>query len=323
MLPFHLRMSFVGCDPVCCLYPGKKTPVKRVTDDDDFSSVVVHVSSGKNTRSKGVSQKVDCRKSPRTKKDVEPDEQCMEKPPTPTKLTFYDITNWKGCYRSNLVTIVNRMATVSLRPAHIMYLKKTPFWKLFEAMLQSKIDQRKCRKFEESVLMVIRSYEKNSSAFRLGSKLVTFTRNDVQFIFGIECGVKEIDISCGSAASMEFVKRRDISPAQRLTSRNINFFIDKLLPSDKDEDVRDVVRLLCMHLFLSLFFSTSGTAVGWGYLKLMEDLEGMKEYDWAELITVAVMGSIHNHHKNPQKITGCVIALLVNILNCLHRSNLF
>ena len=304
-----------------------KTPEKCVTLDDDFSPVIIDVRSTAGSRHKVISESVGIRRSPRVKKIEEPVKRITEEPKKivkriseqpheAAKIPAVDLSNWQGCYRSNLITIVNKFSTIQLRPAHIVCLQSTPFWKLFEAMLHSKIDQRKCRKFEEFVIMVIRSYEKNHSAFRLGNKLVKLTRSDVQLIFGIDCGKKEIDFSKVNVTTVEFVKWRGISPAQRLTTKNINMLIDQLLPSEKDEDVKDVVRLLCLHLCQSLFFSTSGTAIGWGYVKIMEDLDIIKEYDWADLITSTVMASIHTHYSNPQKITGCVLVLLVRHMNC-------
>ena len=153
--------------------------MKVVAVIDDCSLDFVDERSGLTSSKKTISHLGGNRRSPRNKKVVVLEKESNNVQQEPIKIPSTNICNWSGCYRSNLITIVSKMNTIELRPAHIEGLKKTPFWKLFEAMLQSKIDQRKCRKFEEFVLRVIRSYDKSHTAFKLGNKLVKLTRNDV------------------------------------------------------------------------------------------------------------------------------------------------
>ena len=55
-------------------------------------------------------------------------------------------------------------------------------------MQNKQLDQRKCKKYEDIVMMLIGTYRKDKFAFMLGTKYVRFTRNDVILIFGISCG---------------------------------------------------------------------------------------------------------------------------------------
>ena len=67
-----------------------------------------------------------------------------------------------------------------------------------------------------------------------------------------------------------------------------------------------------MYTCLKLFFSISGTTVGWVFINYIEDINSMRKYNWAEAIRNTLMSSIEKYHKNPAKVTGCVMALLVS-----------
>ncbi|MBT1630337.1 hypothetical protein KK466_29775, partial [Klebsiella pneumoniae] len=51
--------------------------------------------------------------------------------------------------------------------------------------------------------------------------------------------------------------------------------------------------------------------IGWDILKYIEDLNEIKSYAWSEKICKVLMDSVDGHSSRPEKVTGCVIALLV------------
>ncbi|KAL7199673.1 hypothetical protein ACSBR2_021882 [Camellia fascicularis] len=96
--------------------------------------------------------------------------------------------------------------------------------------------------------------------------------------------------------------------------------LQKALKGKKKEDTEDVIRMLCIYTCLKLFFSTSGTIVGWVFLNYMEDINSMRKYNWVEAIRNTLMSSIEKYHKNLAKVTGCVMALL-KMLKILKMKN--
>ncbi|KAF7143417.1 hypothetical protein RHSIM_Rhsim05G0207800 [Rhododendron simsii] len=121
---------------------------------------------------------------------------------------------------------------------------------------------------------------------------------------------KHMDLAYASKESIDLVKRRKIKP-KRLTATGIKSILYKALKGNGKEDVEDVVRLLCMYLCCTLFFSKLGTKIGWVYLHYMHDLKSMKDYDWCEAIRYTLMNSIEKYQLQPKKASGCVITLLV------------
>ncbi|XP_028051451.1 uncharacterized protein LOC114256066 [Camellia sinensis] len=199
---------------------------------------------------------------------------------------------------------------IKLRNEHINGLKKTPFWALFDAILQNKLNYKQCRKYDDVALKIIQTYQPGSSgSFQLGPETVKLTTEDIKSIFGISCGDEPIHLGYGNKSRSSFLTRRSIQ-TERLSSTTIIDLLQKALKGKKKEDTEDVIRMLCMFTCLKLFFSISGTTVGWVFLNYMKDVNSMRKYNWAETIRNILMSSIEKYHKNPAKVTGCVMALL-------------
>ncbi|KAF7114281.1 hypothetical protein RHSIM_RhsimUnG0093700 [Rhododendron simsii] len=88
--------------------------------------------------------------------------------------------------------------------------------------------------------------------------------------------------------------------------------IKELKTSNKQHDIDDVARLLCLFLCATLLFSTTGTTVNWFYVHYMEDLEKVKEYDWASAIANYLLKSIHKNHKELRELKGCSMLLPIS-----------
>ncbi|KAL7224356.1 hypothetical protein ACSBR1_025754 [Camellia fascicularis] len=208
-------------------------------------------------------------------------------------------------------TIVKLLQHIKLRNEHINGLKKTLFWLLFDVILQNKLNYKQCRKYDDIALKIIQTYQPGSSgSFQLGPQTIKLTTEDIKSIFGISCGDEPIHLGYGNKSRSSFLTRRSIQ-TERLSSTTIINLLQKALKGKKKEDTEDVIRMLCMYTCLKLFFSMSGTTVGWVFLNYMEDINSMRKYNWAEAIRNTLMSSIEKYHKNPAKVTGCVMALLV------------
>ncbi|XP_028077920.1 uncharacterized protein LOC114279839 [Camellia sinensis] len=210
-----------------------------------------------------------------------------------------------------MVAIVTLLQHIKLRNEHINGLKKTPFWALFDAILKNKINCKQCSKYDDISLKIIQTYQLGSSgSSQLGPEIVKLTTEDIKSIFGISCGDEPIHLGYENKRRSSFLTRRYIQ-TERLSSTTIIDLLQKALKGKKKEDTEDVMRMLCMYTCLKLFFSTSGTTVGWVFLNYIEDINSMRKYNWAEAIRNTLMSSIEKYHKNPAKVTGCVMALLV------------
>ncbi|GMP31297.1 hypothetical protein CsSME_00005572 [Camellia sinensis var. sinensis] len=128
---------------------------------------------------------------------------------------------WRLTFRSNMGIIVKLLQHIKLRNEHINSLKKTPFWALFDAILQNKLNYKQCRKYDDIALKIIQTYQPGSSgSFQLGPETVKLTTEDIKSIFGISCGDELIYLGYGNKSRSSFLTRRSIQ-TERLSSTTI------------------------------------------------------------------------------------------------------
>ncbi|KAG5537923.1 hypothetical protein RHGRI_025123 [Rhododendron griersonianum] len=106
--------------------------------------------------------------------------------------TQVEQTQPTGSNRCNMQSIWRLLKDTKLSGRHIVSLKKTPFWLLFEAVMNSKLLSDNCRKYDEVVLKIIQSYEEESRSFIVGDRQLKLTKGHVKLIFGISCGEVEM-----------------------------------------------------------------------------------------------------------------------------------
>ncbi|KAH7866694.1 hypothetical protein Vadar_023676 [Vaccinium darrowii] len=174
-----------------------------------------------------------------------------------------EVNEGDGCgtpYRSSLGGIMTVIKELDLRDSHKRVLKLTPFWAIFEAIIDNKVTQSQCRKSDKMIIEIIESFDPDEGKFRIG-------------------------------------KRRQLLD---VTSADLG---------DDTDDVEDVVKLLCLYI-LHTFFFPMGINVKWVLFECVDDLERMRRYDWNGAIIKELMTSIKKYHKEPRKVSGCVMSLL-------------
>ncbi|KAH7842769.1 hypothetical protein Vadar_009005 [Vaccinium darrowii] len=211
--------------------------------------------------------------------------------------------------RCSLLSLIRILKDNELNDRHIAFLKRTPFWLLFEAIIKKKLQSDQCRKFDEVVLKIVQSYQEDTKAFRIGGKNIRLTKNHVRLIFGISCGNKEMVEMKINKEATGLAKRLDIKES-RLSTTTIEKKIRDLKNSEEQQDIDDVARLLCLYLCVMLLFSNKATSVNWLYVHYMEDLEKVKEYDWAATVLKYLLNSIQRNHRDIKQLKGSSILLL-------------
>ncbi|KAI8554873.1 hypothetical protein RHMOL_Rhmol05G0130700 [Rhododendron molle] len=222
--------------------------------------------------------------------------------------------------RCNIQAMIRLMNGFPVTPALKDSLKKTPFWHLINAFIEEKVKSDHCRKFDEVVVKIVKSYDANTKTFRLGNKHVKLEREDVKLIFGISCGNEEINQGYCKKEDVQLAVKWKIK-GKRLDTSIIKKLLKEKQNSKLEEDMDDIARLLCLCLCGTLFFSTSGTTINWAYVRYVEDLNTIKQYDWVGAICKYLLKSTHVEHKDPKEVKGSSILLLYwlcehsNILN--------
>ncbi|CAL5364580.1 unnamed protein product [Camellia sinensis] len=174
------------------------------------------------------------------------------------------------------------------------------------------MDPKKSRKSDDDVVAIIQCYNEKTKAFIVGKKNLTFTTNDMTLIFGLEGGKRAMSLRHSKKPKSAFLRRR-FRKDTRLTGPVLKNALVKAMKGKQPTDFKDVAIIVTLYLCLTLFFATCGNSIGWVFIKYVEPLESMKQYDWPEEITSTLIDSIMALHKTPEKVTGCVIALLWNL----------
>lgn len=71
-------------------------------------------------------------------------------------------------FRSTLCAISKLFSKVELRTGHIIELKKTPFWCIFDAFISKKLQSAAIRKCDDNAIEVLRCFDVRSKKFLIG-----------------------------------------------------------------------------------------------------------------------------------------------------------
>ena len=70
------------------------------------------------------------------------------------------------------------MEDIKLRDCHIEGMKKIPFWFLFKELINKKLSDAQCRKFDADALKVLKQFGNKNYNFSLGAHNVKMIDND-------------------------------------------------------------------------------------------------------------------------------------------------
>ncbi|CAL5437811.1 unnamed protein product [Camellia sinensis] len=215
----------------------------------------------------------------------------------------------KYVYRSNIHSLIKFFKTTKLREEHLTVLRKTPFSLLVDTLSENKVKRRDSIKYDDVVAKILQTYQMDGTTFEIAGKKLKLKRNDFKLIFGIACGQKKMNLAYGRKNEVAIVQRRKITESI-MTSASIQKLITKLLRSNNNEDVEDVVRLVCLLVCLLLLYPGIGTTIGWGFMKYLENIDEMKSYDWCGAAKQHLTRSIARNINQIDRVCGCVIILL-------------
>ncbi|KAG5515137.1 hypothetical protein RHGRI_036245 [Rhododendron griersonianum] len=270
----------------------------------------VEESAQKRTRSRSVAQEIKA-KHPRARKhrNVEGSSKIKAKHPRARKHRNVNEGEIREtAYRASLNGIKTLIEELNLSDEHKKIMKNTPFWQIFKSIIENKLTCALCRKSDKMIIRIINAYDPDTGGFKLGSKTVRITRDDIFSIFGITGGSEKVSFKYGSRDGVGMVSRGSIE-AERLSGSMLKELVKEYAVRNNKAGREDFVRLLCVYLLHSLFFP-AGTTVKWAYLERVENLVRLRNYDWCGAILDELMMSIRQHHDDPRRVSRCVVVLL-------------
>ena len=170
-------------------------------------------------------------------------------------------------------------------------------------------------------IRILERYRSKEKTFKINNAFMSIHPNDVALIFGVINGDRPIELTYTSKSNIDIdiVRRRlvgdkDIKLIKLIKLRKE---IKVAVKSDLDDDVQDVVRMICLVLIGTFFFESRSERVKWGFLKYIEDINTMREYAWDQAIIQDLMGSIGKANGDPSKVAGYTSLLQVTLHTCL------
>ncbi|XP_028053717.1 uncharacterized protein LOC114258061 [Camellia sinensis] len=173
------------------------------------------------------------------------------------------------------------------------------------------------KKCDATVCRIIQTYNPEDEKFHIGGAKLPLRNNDIRLIFGVQCGREKLDMTQGGKGPSDFMQRR-CANVTRISSKLIKDLLGEAICGHTERDEEDVAKLLCLYVCAKLFFATTGEHIGWAFVRVIDKLDTLQHYNWSATIRNTLIGSLNEMHNKPEKVTGCVVALL--FLICEHSN---
>ncbi|XP_028057920.1 uncharacterized protein LOC114261803 [Camellia sinensis] len=160
------------------------------------------------------------------------------------------------------------------------------------------------KKCDKTMFRILQTYNPEDEKFYIGGKGVPLRRSDIRLVFGIQCGVDQLDLAHRSRPPSDFIQRRcDI--VGRILCKKIKELLDYALQGNSRNDEEDVAKLLSLYICAKLFFTTTGESIGWAFVRVIDKLSTIQLYDWAAAIRAALIASLNEFHNRPKRFFIC------------------
>ncbi|KAL7219437.1 hypothetical protein ACSBR2_012485 [Camellia fascicularis] len=213
--------------------------------------------------------------------------------------------------------LIQRVLELELRDGHIKQLQKTPFWVMIDAIRVNELDSKLFKKFDATVCRIIQTYNLEDEKFHIGGAKLPLPNNDIRLIFGVQCGKEKLDLTHGGKRPSDFMQRC-CANVSRISSKVIKDLLSEAICGRTERDEEDVAKLVCFYICAKLFFATTGEHIGWAFVRVIDKLDTLKQYDWTATIRNTLIGLLNETHNRLERVTSCVVVLL--FLICEHSS---
>ena len=229
--------------------------------------------------------------------------------------------------KSNMLTFDNTLQTVkdklAARKDVLKILQKTPFWSIIKAYMEGQLTKVECQKSNYQIIRLIRLYNPETKKFKFSEgNEYEITSNDVSEIFGLpNKGNKLPSTTTSTRTNLDFEKKY-FKNSKKITKTEVDRCLNTAIADDRKNNAMDVVRLLILELLITNLFCNSGATMAWTFLTMIDTLEAMNSYNWAQ----GVLDYMHfgldqamknkKHKTNQPSVSGCLVLILVR--NYIH-----
>ena len=146
---------------------------------------------------------------------------------------------------------------------------------------------------------LIQAWNPDRMAFRVGRREVPFTYFDVALLTGLPAigrevvfhrgeGVGEVEQLVITAMEERMERERQRRRADRMESRLYRNYVGVMIDLCKQHDTVEQLpmfrKLFSLLVLSGLYFSRSAGGVAWELIELVEDVDGLAEYNWGAAV---------------------------------------
>ncbi|KAK1314291.1 hypothetical protein QJS10_CPA06g01055 [Acorus calamus] len=222
------------------------------------------------------------------------------------------------CTTTRTVDIIKEWE-LNEKPLHVEAIRSTPFGRFIDI---PPMRIKKC--LLEKILSI---WNPQRESFVVKGRKLRFTASDVAIIFSLSARGKPVDLESKSPTSVFYHQYFTSQNEKYPTASAIKKVMKALVAKDDEKSVKDFARLFILHLFATFLFCTSNYACLFGLVDIVNDLDSIGEYAWAQAIHLDVVKAIKRSSRNIVKVGGsdatdgkgyfsdCVIALTVSSIS--------
>lgn len=196
-------------------------------------------------------------------------------------------------------------------------LMKTPFWDFISIYDRRLVSKSTAKKSDREIQRLINCYVPKLKKFKFGNKVAEISVSDVAQIFGLQNPKNGLNVPTPLEDSKKPV---DNSVGQAFFGNEIRITKSRILDLlDAEVKVKRygwpmrVTQLLLLHLFTTLLFASSGSTLGWSFVKCITDYDTMKKYNWAKGVRDYLLSCLTTSEDGrAHTSSGCVVLIPVS-----------
>ncbi|XP_028091414.1 26S proteasome regulatory subunit 6A homolog [Camellia sinensis] len=102
--------------------------------------------------------------------------------------------------------LIKLMSTTKFTNGQLKFLKRTPFWMMFDILINTKIELLSYMKYDDVIAKIIETYNLASNSFEIGPKFLKLSTHDIKLIFGVDCESMPMETSYGSKPTFGLIE---------------------------------------------------------------------------------------------------------------------
>ncbi|PRQ60973.1 hypothetical protein RchiOBHm_Chr0c19g0500051 [Rosa chinensis] len=201
-----------------------------------------------------------------------------------------------------------------ISPDVVLRLNRTPFWEIIYVFHHGLLKDRECRKVDEDILRMVKTYDVNQKGFLLGERILKITSEDVAICLGMRLEGVTFELNKHhQKPNKNRIIDKYFGDTKKVTKAMVDSALAESLKDPRNQVSSEVASLIVMSLFVSFLFCTSSSTLSWKLVEIFSDWNSWRRYSWATL----VLDHLHNGLSKKQEdkevnLSGCLPLIMVS-----------